>query len=141
MNLIRLSQDALARHAANSPKVASLFCIAAGVWIVVDWAGVNDLSSPWLALPLLPLALLYLAERLGKLRWFSGMTLPTLCVMAGSIALVWVLNIKPSLPSAIEYAVVGGLIAALAFLMFRMWTFHPVERQVCSAPSMSSKQT
>lgn len=128
MSIIDSSKRLLARDAANSPKVAALLFIAAGGWFVLDWVGVRDLASPWLAMPLFLLALIYIAERLGKLQWFRGMTLPSLCVMAGSTSMVWVLNTKSPLPSVFTYAVVAGLIAALGFLIFRMWTFNPVER-------------
>jgi hypothetical protein len=110
--------------------VAALFLIAAGGWFALDAAGVEDLASPWLVLPLLPLALIYVVERLGTFQWFRGMTLPCLGVSAASTALVWVLNARSPLPNVFAYAVVAGFVAAWGILMFRMWTFEPVERQV-----------
>jgi hypothetical protein len=129
MSLIEGSQRQLARDGANSPKVAALFFIVAGGWLVLDQAGVQDLASPWSAGPLLPLALIYVAERLGKLHWFRGMTLPSLCVMAGLTAMIWVLNAKRPLPSVFAYTVAVGMVAACGFLIFRIWTFDPVKRQ------------
>lgn len=130
MRLIEWSQRQLARDAANSPKVAVLFLVTAAGWFALDQAGVEDLASPWLAMPLLPLALIYIAERLGTFLWFRGMTLPCLCVLTASTALIWVLNARSPLPSVFAYAVLTGFVAAWGFLMFRMWTFDPDERQV-----------
>ena len=94
----------------------------------MDEAGVTDLASPWSLAPLLPLAVICAAERLGKLQWFSGMSLPSLFVMAAATALIWTLNARPPVPSICAYAALAGLAAAWGFLMFRMWTFDPVER-------------
>jgi hypothetical protein len=129
MRLIEWSQRQLARDTANSPKVAALFLIAAGGWLALDQLGVEDLASPWLATPLLPLALIYTAERLEKLQWFRGMSLPSLFVLAASTALVWTLNARPPVPSMFAYAAVAGLVAAWGFLIFRMWTFGPGDRK------------
>ena len=130
MRLIEWSQRHFARDATNSPKVAALFLIAAGIWFALDLAGVEDLTSPWLALPLLPIVLIYLAERRGKLQCFRGMTLPCLCVFAASITLIWILNVKSPISSVFAYAAAGGFVAAWGFLLFRMWSFDPVKRPV-----------
>lgn len=130
MHLFEWSHRQLARDAANSPKVAALFIIAADGWFTLDQAGVKDLGSPWIVVPLLPVFLIYVAERRGKFLWFRGMTSPCLYVLAATTALIWVLNARSPLPSLFAYAVVAGFVAAWGFLMFRVWTFDPVERQV-----------
>lgn len=128
MNLFEWSHRLLSRDAANSPKVAVLFFIAAGGWFTLDQAGVEDLASPWLAMPLLPIALIYVSERLGKFQWFRGLTSPCLCVLAAATALIWVLNSSSPLPTLLGYVAVAGFVAACGFLMFRIWTVDPAER-------------
>ncbi|KQM21443.1 hypothetical protein ASE50_13670 [Sphingomonas sp. Leaf5] len=129
MSVIETSQRLLARDATNSPKVAALFLIASAGWLVLDWAGVTEIASLWSALPLLPLALIYFAERRGKLLWFEGMTLPSLCVLAAAVAIAWIFKIKSAVPSALVYAAGAGFITASGFLMIRIWTFVPDRRR------------
>lgn len=124
MNIFELAQRQLARDYANSPKVAALFLVNAAGWFGLDALGFDDLASPWIALTLVPLTLIYFAERVGKLTWFTGMTLPTLLVMAGSVALIWVLNARVPVPTTLAYCVLAGWITTLGFLLFRMWTFE-----------------
>lgn len=125
MNIFELSQRGVARHSANGPKVAALLFINATAWLALAAMGVDDLASPWMIVTLIPVALIYLAERLGRIRWFEGMTLPTLFAMAGSIAFVWVLNTSAPVPNALIYFVLTGWIAAFSFLLIRIWTFDP----------------
>ncbi|WP_156348541.1 hypothetical protein [Sphingomonas sp. Leaf23] len=129
-DIIELSQRVIARDAKNSPKVAALFIIASGCWFVLDLAGIKDLTIPWLAAPLLPIAAIYLMERSGTIHWFKGMTLPSLCVLASVVAFVWVLKSKYPLPTVSIYVALGSFIAAFSFLMFRMWTYQPIDRDV-----------
>ena len=129
-DMIELSQRLIARDTKNSPKVAALFLIASGCWFVLDLAGIENLTSPWLAAPLMPIAAIYLMERSGKIHWFKGMTLPSLCVLASVVAFVWVLNSKSPLPTVSMYVALGSFIAASSFLMFRMWTYQPIGRDV-----------
>jgi hypothetical protein len=125
MNIFERSQRGLARRDGNGPKVAALFFVDAAAWLALDAAGVNDLTSPWLILPLVPLALIYVGERLGKILWFEGMTLPIFFVTAGSIAFVWVAHASAPVPDALIYFVLTSWIAAFGFLLVRMWTFAP----------------
>jgi len=123
MNIFELSHRGLARNYANSPKVGALFFIDAAAWLVMDMLDVGDFSSPWIIVTLVPVALIYLAERLGKIRWFKGMTLPSLFVMTGSVAFLWVLNVRPQVSSSLIYFVLASWIAAFCFLLVRIWTF------------------
>lgn len=124
MTIMDSSQRFLVRDAANSSKVAALLLIASVGWLSLDYAGLEDLTSPWVALPLFPLGLIYIAERLGKFRWFVGMTLPCLCVLTASVVMTWVVNTK-SLPTVALACSAVGVIAACGFLMVRLFTFSP----------------
>jgi len=117
--------EMLKRRDANGPKVAVLFLIFAAGIFALDAFGVDDLSSPELGLALIPPVLIYLAERLGKIAWFTGLTLPSLLVMAAWMAFIWALNARAPVPSALTYCAVAALIAALGFLLFRLWSFGP----------------
>jgi hypothetical protein len=118
MNLLR----SLRRESENSLKVGVLFFISGLFVLGLDWLGFEELSSPWLGLALLPLALIYCAERLGKLTWFIGMTFPCLLLMAASIGLLWVFNAP--VPAMLEYVVLALWLVAAVFLGIRMWTYE-----------------
>ncbi len=124
MSIFERAQHQLSRDYANSPKVAVLFFINAAGWFALEAVGVHDLASPWLALTLIPNIVIYVAERQGKLTWFRGMTAPSLLVMAGMVAFVWVFNTELNVPTVFAYCVFVGWLAAFAFLAFRIWTFE-----------------
>ncbi|WP_271079442.1 hypothetical protein [Aurantiacibacter sp. MUD61] len=109
----------------NSPKVGALFLINAAAWFLLGGMGVSEFSSPWIVLTLVPNVLICIAEKAGKLRWFAGMSLPSLLVAIASVVFLWLLKAEMQPPAAIAYAAVAGLIAALIFLGYRMWTFDP----------------
>ncbi|MDV3456440.1 hypothetical protein RZN05_05550 [Sphingomonas sp. HF-S4] len=126
MTVFASMQKMLARESSDSQKVAVLFLIFTAAFYVLAVAGVDDLASPTLAVALVPVALLYMTERLGKVTWFTGMTLPSLLVMAGMIAFLWVLNVRAPVPAVLVYCVLTGWIITMGFLAFRVWTFdHP----------------
>jgi hypothetical protein len=128
VDIFKSSRRALARNQANSPKVAVLFLLNAVGWLILDAIGYSALNSPLTLLTLVPHALIYLAERLGKIRWFIGMTGPTFFVLLGMVVIGWVLNSKQPLPDAIAYAVFGVWIFSLCFMGYRIWTFEPSEQ-------------
>lgn len=126
MDIFEHSARLLGRNYANSPKVSVLLFVFAAGWFALDAIGISDIRSPWTALTLIPVLSIYVAERLGKIRWFVGITLPSLLVMIGMVAFVWVLNAQPPVPAPVTYCVLGAWVAAFGFLMFRTWTFQPV---------------
>ncbi len=129
MSGIKLSHCLLTRDRVNGFKVAVLFFIAAGGWLLLDWTGFQNLDSAWIVLPLMPIVLIYIAELRGVYIWFRGMTLPSFCVLVATLALNWFFRAKSTLPDAVGYAVLVAFIAAGGFLMFRMWTYGAIERQ------------
>lgn len=125
MSIFEGAQRRLALSHANSSKVAVLFFIHAAGWFALDIVGVHDLANPWLALTLIPNTLIYIAERFGKLRWFRGMTLPSLLVMTALLALGCVLDTEMYVPAVLAYIFLAGFLAAFGFLGYRVWTFDP----------------
>lgn len=122
--LVERSGRALDRRDANGPKVGTLLLVWTVGVFAVDRLGVaEDLSSPWLALPLAPVFLIYIAERLGRVTWFQGMTLPTLLVVTTSTVFVWVLNTRYPVPIVLGYFSGAALVAALGFLIVRLWAY------------------
>ena len=130
MNIFERAHHLLSRNYANSPKVAVLFFVHAAGWFALEVIGVNDLASPWLVLTLIPIILIYTAERQHKLKWFRGMTAPSLLVMVGMVAFVWLLNTDLNIPDAFMYCALAGWLAAFAFLAFRIWTFEMPGRPI-----------
>lgn len=128
MKIFERAQRRLALDYANSLSVAALFLIPAVGFFALDAVGIHALSSPLLALPLLPNILIYMAVRSGRLRWFRGMALPSLLVMTASLALVWLLKTEMQMPAVFAYSALVGLIGAFGFLGYRMWTFDPISR-------------
>ena len=94
--------------------------LSALAFFALDAIGISDLSSPWLSLALIPVALVYIGELTGKIRWFRGMTLPTLLLLAASVGLLWALNATQSIMPELTYGIAAGYAFASGFLLFRM---------------------
>jgi hypothetical protein len=114
--------DLLKRLKVNQAKVGILMLIVGAGFLGLDAIGIHDLSDTRMALALLPLALLYVAEKRQNIRYFRGMTSPTLLAIGSSIGFVWAVHARP-LSDALAYFFAGLMVASFAFLLARM-TFY-----------------
>ena len=114
----------LTRLWVNQAKVGILMLIVAAGLLSLYAIGVGNLSDSRIALSLLPLALLYVAEKSRDVRYFRGMTLPTLLASASSLGFVWAVHARPS-SDALAYAFAGLMAASFAFLFARITFFEP----------------
>lgn len=116
--------DILTRLRANQSKVGILMLIVAAGLLCLTAIGIRDLSDSRIALPLLPLALLYVAEKCQKICYFRGMTSPTLLATASSVGFVWAVHARPS-SDTLAYAFASLMAASFAFLLARMTFYEP----------------
>ncbi|WP_260597303.1 hypothetical protein [Sphingomonas endolithica] len=107
--------DLLKRLKVNQAKVGILMLIVGAGFLGLDAIGICDLSDSRMALALVPLALLYVAEKRPNIRYFRGMTSPTLL----AVGFVWAIHARPS-SDALAYVFAGLLAASFAFLLARI---------------------
>jgi len=110
-----------ARRNANRIKGASLILIYSATIFLVSLV-VPERKANWaIMLSAIPLAIIYVQEKRGKVLWFEGMSLPALLLAVAANLCFWFA--RPNAAPIVIYAVFGMLLGALAFFLFRAWAY------------------
>ena len=109
---------------ANRLKLAGLSFLYAGSIFALNKLGVHDLASPWLCTALIPLIMIYAGERIGLIKMFRGMSLPSFLFWASANLEVWLLNTRSVVPVWAGYLISFLFLAAAAFALLRVWTYQ-----------------
>lgn len=113
---------ALERNQRNGLRVGELLLIFSAGGYAIGFLGQHDVATPLLALPILPIFAIHVAEKRGTMQRYVGLTVPVIFVLAASCCFVWARGAPPEMQAILIIASFITLIAALLFLGIRMWT-------------------
>jgi hypothetical protein len=60
---------------------------------------------------------------------FNGMSLPALLLWTSATPVGWLVNTHTDVPVWLGYCILGSFLAAMIFLLVRMWTYREDRRR------------